>query len=521
MTLISIIIPVFNGSNYMRAAIDSALAQTWSHTEVIVVNDGSRDNGKTDNIARSYGNRIRYIEKPNGGVASALNAGIAAMRGEVFCWLSHDDRHLPHKLERQMAEWDRLGHPHKILISDYRLIDEHGKTITNVALNHDLLAAKPQYALFRGSIHGCSVFVPKNLLDAVGVFDEGRPTTQDYHLWHRMIRAGFSFKHLPEVLIESRWHDEQGSKKIDHVTEATEFWLNAVEQTPVKEREKLEGTNYRFLSQMSEFLGANKLPAAAAQLLSDADRSLSETLVSVIIPVFNRFHLLAGAIHSVIAQSHKNLEIIIVDDGSTDDPSALHAIVADSPVPCRLIRQSNAGPAAARNTGWRAATGKYIAFLDADDLFLPRKIEAQLRFMEENNLSFTHTSYLRHWDRSTSADPIRSGVRNSFPEIIGGCSIATPTVMLRTDLRERFQFPEDIKIGEDNILWLRIAAADGVSGIDTILTIVRTSKNSNAYDSAKLKQGVGNVLKEIKQSPVLASHRSEVALLEKFLQGIE
>ena len=65
---VSIVIPVFNGSNYLREALDSALAQTYTNCEVIVVNDGSNDNGKTREIALSYGNKIRYFEKENGGV---------------------------------------------------------------------------------------------------------------------------------------------------------------------------------------------------------------------------------------------------------------------------------------------------------------------------------------------------------------------------------------------------------------------------------------------------------------------
>ena len=89
--LVSIVIPVYNGSNYVRDAIDSALAQTYKNCEVIVVNDGSQDGGATDEICRSYGERIRYFRKENGGVATAVNLGIEQMRGEYFSWLSHDD----------------------------------------------------------------------------------------------------------------------------------------------------------------------------------------------------------------------------------------------------------------------------------------------------------------------------------------------------------------------------------------------------------------------------------------------
>ena len=89
---VSIIIPVFNGANYLREAIDSALKQTYENIEVLVINDGSDDNGKTEAIARSYGDKLRYFHKENGGVASALNLGIKEMAGEYFSWLSHDSQ---------------------------------------------------------------------------------------------------------------------------------------------------------------------------------------------------------------------------------------------------------------------------------------------------------------------------------------------------------------------------------------------------------------------------------------------
>lgn len=105
--LVSIIIPVYNGSNYLEESINSALAQTYRNIEVIVVNDGSTDGGATERIALSYGDRIRYFYKENGGVSTALNLGLEKMKGEWFSWLSHDDLYLPEKLspkyERSIA----------------------------------------------------------------------------------------------------------------------------------------------------------------------------------------------------------------------------------------------------------------------------------------------------------------------------------------------------------------------------------------------------------------------------------
>ena len=84
LPLVSLAIPVFNGSDFMSLAIDSALAQTYPHVEIIVVNDGSSDEGETEKIALSYGDRVSYYSKKNGGVGSALNLALNKSCGEYI-----------------------------------------------------------------------------------------------------------------------------------------------------------------------------------------------------------------------------------------------------------------------------------------------------------------------------------------------------------------------------------------------------------------------------------------------------
>ncbi|MBM3276054.1 MAG: glycosyltransferase family 2 protein [Candidatus Sericytochromatia bacterium] len=127
-TRVSIVIPVYNGANYLREAIDSALAQTHPDVEVLVVNDGSTDGGATDAIARSYGDRIRYLDKENGGVSSALNLGIANATGDYISWLSHDDVFLPEKISRSLEALERTD-PRTIIYTDIEMIDEAGRTL--------------------------------------------------------------------------------------------------------------------------------------------------------------------------------------------------------------------------------------------------------------------------------------------------------------------------------------------------------------------------------------------------------
>lgn len=374
---VSIIIPVYNGGDYLRLAIDSALAQDHPATEVVVINDGSTDGGATARIARDYGKRIRYIEKPNGGVASALNAGIAAMTGEVFCWLSHDDIHLPHKTSRQVAQWERLGRPRAVLFSDYRLIDGTGRAIGEGRFDTRMLAEKPRYAVLRGCVNGCTVFVPRALFDEVGRFDETLPTTQDYDLWNRMVGRA-PFLHLPEILIESRQHPAQGSRRMEHRQEARALWHRMATGVPPEEQVRLEGSPFRFLDATSRFLSRNGLEEAAADLAAAARQALDATLVSVLLRPGARPERTHASLDSVAAQTHPAREILLV--GRHDARlAALHP-------GARWHETDDAGG------GWRAAAGEWIALLEDGAVMLPTRLSRQLHALEVAGAAACHSA---------------------------------------------------------------------------------------------------------------------------------
>ncbi len=209
---VSIVVPVYNGSDYLSQAIDSALAQTYPNIEVLVVNDGSNDGGRTEDIVKSYGSQIRYVEKPNGGVASALNAGIREMKGVYFSWLSHDDLYLPDKVQVQMGYALTSDHL-AVYYSDFETIDDKGRSLSVVAVPFRKPAALRASLMQSANLHGGTILIPRQAFDEVGVFDESLRTTQDYDLWFRMA-ARFPFEHIPKVLVRGRLHPNQGTRKL-------------------------------------------------------------------------------------------------------------------------------------------------------------------------------------------------------------------------------------------------------------------------------------------------------------------
>ncbi|EFL50812.1 glycosyl transferase family 2 [Solidesulfovibrio fructosivorans JJ]] len=255
---VSIVIPVYNGSEYLHYAIDSALAQTYPNIEVIVVNDGSSDGGATEAIALSYGARIRYLSKINGGVATALNAGIAAMTGEYFSWLSHDDTYPCDKIEKQVAFLDAREDREVVVYGDYTLMDAKGSLFHTVRLPHRPSAAMPYYLYIEQNLHGCTLLVPKSAFSKVGTFPLHLRTTQDYDLWVRMAML-VPFVHLAEVLAHARQHVGQGSRTLScHKDEVRCFFNN----------------NYRLLTQdwMRTTFGSGGLRVAYLGLLSPLAR---------------------------------------------------------------------------------------------------------------------------------------------------------------------------------------------------------------------------------------------------------
>ncbi len=269
--LVSIIIPVYNGSNYMREAIDSALAQTYKNIEIIVVNDGSTDD--TEQIAKSYGDKIRYYKKENGGVATALNFAIKKSKGEYISWLSHDDMYYPEKIEKQIEELSRLDKEKKentIVYSNYSLVNEKSEitSVQSFQKSHDI--QKLNYSLYpilKGLIHGCTLLIPKKCFDQVGYFDEKLKTTQDYDLWFRMFPQ-YDLIFIEDLLVKSRWHNKQGSKIISGVAkEADELWIKMIMGLSEEEMIVISGSVVNFYIDMYSIIKSNKLSNSAQKYL--------------------------------------------------------------------------------------------------------------------------------------------------------------------------------------------------------------------------------------------------------------
>lgn len=185
--------------------------------------------------------------------------------------------------------------------------------------------------------------------------------------------------------------------------------------------------------------------------------------VSVIIPAWNAERHIARAIRSVLAQTRPADEIVVVDDGSTDGTAAAVRTFGDA---VRLIEQPNGGASVARNTGLAAATGEWIAFLDADDEWMPEKLHLQAechRRFPDLRWSFTRLEWARpEWSKRRVAHPDTPPQPRVFDDYLAAYSegyfISTITVMVHRAVFETVgRFEPGMKRAQDNDLWFRIA----------------------------------------------------------------
>lgn len=220
--------------------------------------------------------------------------------------------------------------------------------------------------------------------------------------------------------------------------------------------------------------------------------------VSIILPAYNHAHFLPESIGSALGQTYPDFELILVDDGSTDQTRELVAGYLDPRI--RYHYQDNRGLAAARNTGLRLARGEFIAFLDADDLFMPTKLEQQIRFFETHKaagLSAGGWKYIdaagewigEYWPWPDPPD-LTTG------DWLGNCFVNPVSVLVRREWIERVGgFDESLKQVEDWDLWLRLAYAGcRMAWVETFVCAYRFSANQMTRNAAEQKRAAVQML---------------------------
>ena len=502
---VSVIIPVYNCELYIAQAIESVLNQTYTDYEIIVINDGSTDN--THQVLQPYMKKIRYFYQENKGLSATRNQGIKMAKGELIALLDADDLFLCYKLQEQVAIFD--AQPNIGLVqSGWRVVNEKGEKIEDIepwykSPKLDLVswlkwkATNPSAMMFR-----------KEWLEKVNGFNENLRRLEDFDIVIRLALASCQATWFPKVAVCYRQHRGNMTRNLLAQTEVEEKILdelfsnpNLPEKIQHLERELRYGSliwncwclyKSGYFAEMADYLhkslkfspvsvlkticewlyyfhyyaslenysfnsvSLNKIPEW--QLLINQIMPNGLPVVSVVIPTFNNADYILKAIESVCNQTYTLWEIIIIDDGSTDNTyqvlesylnttdflqnsaarnrqqktkintqekennqdlildlfqnsakgnrqqkiekntqekgSSQDLTLTFARCLIKYLYQENQGPSIARNYGIEIAQGEYIAFLDADDFFLPEKLAEQVGcFAEDSTLTMVQTGW--------------------------------------------------------------------------------------------------------------------------------
>ena len=241
-------------------------------------------------------------------------------------------------------------------------------------------------------------------------------------------------------------------------------------------------------------------------------------LVSIIIPFYKKKKYILNSIKSILNQTYKNFEIIIIyDDSNLDDLKYILEIKRlDKRI--RVFRnKENKGVGLSRNYGIKKSRGKFIAFLDADDIWHPLKLSTQIEFMIKNNFSITHTSYNIINEKNKKVGT-RFAKNLKFSDLIRSCDVGLSTVIIDKKLLDNLCFP-NLKTKEDYVLWLQLTKKGyEFKAFDEFLTDWRLAKNSLSSSTfRKLIDGY-NVYRKYLEQSILKSLINLLILSLNFLR---
>lgn len=215
---------------------------------------------------------------------------------------------------------------------------------------------------------------------------------------------------------------------------------------------------------------------------------MSEELVSIITPTYNCAKFIARTLDSVQAQTYKNWEMIIVDDCSKDNTKEIveEYIKNDSRIQYHLL-ENNSGAAVARTTAMSLAKGKYMAFLDSDDIWMPDKLERQIKWMKDGGYAFSCTAYEQIDEDDNSLNRIIKTVKKTdYNRLLLDCPVGNSTVMYDVDKMGKFEVP-NIRKRNDDALWLQMLKKEKyIWGMPDVLMRYRIRKNSISSNKMKV-----------------------------------
>lgn len=351
--VISVIVPTHNNGVELVRAIESIVNQEifgLYSLEIVIVNDAGdlKYRQQLDALLTTYPSCVLYHTDSQSGPAAARNLGISKARGEIIAFLDADDAWPEGKLLLQLPYMEK---------EDIDVVGGKVKYVIDPLLTHLNMRFEDEEQRVT-HVHLGALMVKKRVFEKGLLFDASLRFSEDVDWWFQIREAQLGICLLEETTLNYFIHGENMSvnKSIQ------DLQMLKVLHKSLKRRMILE----------------NNIPLPT---IADFRVLREDPLISIIIPLFNGKDLISKALDSILCQTYTHYQIIVVDDGSTDNGSTF---IKEHYPQVELLIQQNAGVAAARNAGIKYAKGNIVAFLDQDDEWLPIKLQAQWEWLKSN-----------------------------------------------------------------------------------------------------------------------------------------
>jgi glycosyltransferase involved in cell wall biosynthesis len=452
--LVSAVTIVRDGERFLAEALESALGQSYSDLEIVVVDDGSTDRSAeiAERYVESASGRVRLVRQPGGvsrGMSAARTLGVRASQGDLIGFLDADDLWLPEKITEQVAALE--AHPEAGMVygrtqmwhswdadavrSDYGfdLGVEPDRLYPPLQLLPQLLKNRAQTPTT------CNALIRRAAYEEAGGFEEAFPGLYEDQVFFAKLYVSSATYVSSRLWALYRQHDGNETKRFSWVRYYRERRAFLEWLAKYLDDARVDGAASWTLAAELERARHPYRAALEARLQPEPPRTkpgggASRKTVSVVVAFRDAETHLEQTIASVEAQDHERFELILIDDGSTDSSTRIaQAAASRDPKRIRYLDHpghANLGKSSSRNAGLRAARGEYVVFLDADDLLLPRKLSHQAAFLDSEQGVEAVYGRTWYWD-----DP---GTRNGARERLSRLGVRWDETQEPPELLVRF-----------------------------------------------------------------------------------
>ena len=451
---ISVIMAVYNGEKFLRQAIDSILNQTLGDFEFIIINDGSTDD--TQNILESYSDpRIDLYQHENIGLTKSLNRGLKEAKGRYIARMDADDISYPHRFKKQFDFLEK-NNEYAVVGSFVKAIDCKSKIIYTIEKPVSDKEIKEHLKNDNCIAHGSAFFRKKCIFD-VGLYDESIKTAQDYDLFLRLSEK-YRLANIPEYLYGWREHDQGISKKF---RESQRYYVEFAKKKSIK----------------------NDFQESVYSIDNPPD-------FSVLMANYNNGKYIAEAIESVLRQTHKDWELIIIDDASNDNSEEIIRRYLHDKRIRYYKNEKNIGYIETLRRLIQNSYSDILGIFDSDDTLSEDAVESIIEGYRSNpdcGLIYSQFIYC-----DADLKPQRLGFSSAIPA--GKSNLQCNVVSaFRTFKKHKFLetegFDNDILYAEDKDLYFKMEEITKLFFLDKVLYHHRVLTGSQGNDPRKARIG--------------------------------